>query len=29
MGGSHGVVINDFNGDVEIAGNIHDKQKGG
>ena len=25
----YGVVINDFNGDVEIIGNIHDKQKGG
>lgn len=25
----YGVVINDFKGDVEIAGNIHDKQKGG
>lgn len=24
-----GVVVNDFNGDVEIAGNIHDEQKGG
>lgn len=25
----YGVVVNDFNGDVEIAGNIHDIQKGG
>lgn len=25
----YGVVMNDFNGDVEIAGNIHDIQKGG
>lgn len=25
----YGVVVNDFNGDVEIAGNIHDEQKGG
>lgn len=25
----YGVVINDFQGDVEIIGNIHDKQKGG
>ena len=25
----YGVVVKDFNGDVEIAGNIHDKQKGG
>lgn len=25
----YGVVINDFKGDVEIIGNIHDKQKGG
>lgn len=25
----YGVVINDFKGDVEIAGNIHDDQKGG
>lgn len=25
----YGVVINDFKGDVEIAGNIHNKQKGG
>lgn len=24
-----GVVVNDFNGDVEIVGNIHDNQKGG
>lgn len=25
----YGTVVNDFNGDVEIIGNIHDKQKGG
>lgn len=25
----YGVVINDFQGDIEIIGNIHDKQKGG
>ena len=25
----YGVVVKDFNGDVEIIGNIHDKQKGG
>lgn len=25
----YGVVVNDFHGDVEIIGNIHDKQKGG
>lgn len=25
----YGVVVNDFNGDVEIAGNIHDIPKGG
>lgn len=25
----YGVVVIDFNGDVEIAGNIHDIQKGG
>ena len=25
----YGVVINDFLGDVEIVGNIHDKKKGG
>lgn len=25
----YGVVINDFQGDVEIKGNIHDKRKGG
>lgn len=25
----YGVVINDFQGDIEIIGNIHDKHKGG
>lgn len=25
----YGVVINDFQGDIEIIGNIHDNQKGG
>lgn len=25
----YGTVVNDFNGDVEIIGNIHDKQEGG
>lgn len=25
----YGVVINDFQGDIEIIGNIHDKRKGG
>lgn len=25
----YGVVVKEFNGDVEIIGNIHDKQKGG
>lgn len=25
----YGVVVKDFNGDVEIIGNIHNKQKGG
>lgn len=25
----YGIVVNDFNGDVEIIGNIHDKQEGG
>lgn len=25
----YGVVVNDYKGDVEIVGNIHDNQKGG